>query len=180
MFILEALYFFLPAYIANMAPVFAAKLLGKRFELPIDNGKMFRGKRVFGDHKTWRGLISGILVAVIVVYLQKHALTIPFLNSISIVDYNSINLTLLGILFGAGALIGDAVKSFFKRQRNINSGGKWIGFDQLDFVIGGLLFVSFIYIPSMKYIITLLVISPLLHVLVNIIGYHFKLKKNPW
>ena len=29
--------------------------------LPSDGGYMLGGKRVFGDHKTWRGLIASIV-----------------------------------------------------------------------------------------------------------------------
>ena len=28
-----------------------------RFQIPIDGGRTFRGKRVFGDNKTWRGFV---------------------------------------------------------------------------------------------------------------------------
>jgi CDP-2,3-bis-(O-geranylgeranyl)-sn-glycerol synthase len=46
--------------VANMAPVFFKKIpiLGA----PIDNGKTWRGKRIFGDNKTWRGIIAAILI----------------------------------------------------------------------------------------------------------------------
>ena len=53
---------FLPAIIANMAPVFAAKLpVLSGWSYPLDFFYTFRGQRVLGDHKTIRGLIAGIL-----------------------------------------------------------------------------------------------------------------------
>lgn len=180
MFILQALYFFLPAYLANMAPVFAAKVFGRRFTNPIDGKRTYRGKRIFGNHKTWRGLISGIIVAILTVYIQRLVANTGFGLRLSLLDYSEISPLILGFLFGFGALAGDAVKSFFKRQRNLPPGAKWPVFDQLDFVIGGLLMATIVIVIPLRLIIVLLVISPLLHLSANWIGYRLKLKNNPW
>src|SRR3989441_8052811 len=50
----QALWFFLPAFVANpMAVVFGGGT-------PIDFGRILRdGERLFGDGKTWRGLLGG-------------------------------------------------------------------------------------------------------------------------
>ncbi|HET6399618.1 MAG TPA: CDP-archaeol synthase, partial [Candidatus Thermoplasmatota archaeon] len=59
--ILHALWLFLPAYVANMSPVFSAKLL-PRWNAPMDGGRTSKdGKRVLGPGKTWRGLVGGIV-----------------------------------------------------------------------------------------------------------------------
>jgi CDP-2,3-bis-(O-geranylgeranyl)-sn-glycerol synthase len=179
MSILQALYFFLPAYLANMAPVFAQALFPK-YNMPIDGGKTFRGRRVLGDHKTWRGLIAGIVVGMIVVMLQAGVLSYELFESLSILDYQNYNLFVLGVLFGGGALVGDAVKSFFKRQIGKKSGEQWIGFDQLDFVVGGLFFVGLVYVPQAEIVLILLVITPLLHWVTNVVGYTLGLKEVPW
>ena len=58
---LAVLYFFVPAYVANMSPV----VVRNRFPslaAPIDGGLSWRGRRLLGDHKTWRGLLVGIVV----------------------------------------------------------------------------------------------------------------------
>ena len=65
--ILFALWFFLPAGIANMSPILVANLPGlKRLKAPMDFGLTFRGQRVFGTHKTWRGFVVGIIAATLV------------------------------------------------------------------------------------------------------------------
>jgi len=52
--IIQALWLVIPAYIANAC----ALLVGGG--TPIDFGKNWKdGRRIFGDGKTWRGLISG-------------------------------------------------------------------------------------------------------------------------
>jgi len=57
--ILQALWLILPAYIANASAV----LVGGG--TPIDFGKNWKdGKRILGDGKTWRGLISGAFIGI--------------------------------------------------------------------------------------------------------------------
>lgn len=181
MIIIIALYFFLPAYLANMAPVFAAKIFGRHFAAPIDGGRNYRGKRIFGDHKTWRGLVAGIVLAILTVYIQRLLFerSLAF-RQISMIDYAKHSVLILGFLFGFGALAGDAIKSFFKRQIGKEPGAAWPGFDQLDFVVGGLLAVAIVFPTPLIIVLILLIISPVLHLLVNIIGHKLKLKDNPW
>ena len=40
-------------------------------------------------------------------------------------------------------MVGDSLKSFFKRRLDIAPGARWIPADQLDFVVGGLIVLSF-------------------------------------
>jgi CDP-2,3-bis-(O-geranylgeranyl)-sn-glycerol synthase len=141
------LYFFLPAYVANMSPV----LVQRRFRwlaVPIDGGATWRGRRVLGDHKTWRGLLAGIVVAPIVLALQGVAHHLGYLHDIALVDYATAS-PWLGVLMGLGTGVGDALKSFFKRQIGIAPGASWIGFDQLDFVVGAYAFVCILYVPPL-------------------------------
>ncbi len=132
-------WFFLPAGMANMAPIFAAKLPWLRtFTYPLDGYATFRGRRIFGSHKTLRGLFSGILVGVLTVYLQIAIyMHVPFVRNFVLIDYTTIHPILFGMLSSVGALGGDAIKSFFKRQLNITPGKSWFPFDQIDYVIGG-------------------------------------------
>jgi CDP-2,3-bis-(O-geranylgeranyl)-sn-glycerol synthase len=48
-----------------------------------------------------------------------------------------------------GALAGDAVKSFFKRQIGIAPGHRWLGPDQLDFIVGACAFLALVYVPPL-------------------------------
>lgn len=140
--LLFALWFFLPAGLANAAPVLAARLPGLNdWNTPLDLGKTFRGRRIFGANKTWRGLLAGLLVASLAVAVQHWlAVNASFPNFFSgNVNYFLSNILWLGPLLGLGAIGGDALESFAKRQVGVKPGQSWFPFDQIDYILGGLL-----------------------------------------
>ena len=159
------------------APVLT--ILFPRFNYPVDFKKRFRNKRIFGDNKTFRGLIGGTLVGLSVFLLQKFLFSSNiFFQNISFFDYKNIS-WILGVLFGFGALIGDIVKSFFKRQLNIASGKSWFPFDQMDWIIGALLFTYPFVKTSLNVIILSLVLGILLHLVIKFSGFLIKVNKKP-
>lgn len=179
--VISSIYLILPAYLANTGPVIAEKLhlpLG----IPIN-------EKLFGSHKTWRGFYAGYLMALgglwLQFFLQSQAASdttqfAAFLQSYTLLDYQSISLFLYAFLFGIGAIFGDLIKSFFKRRLGHTPGSPWIPFDQLDFVIGTLIFLSPFYIPPLPNILTILIITPILHLLANILAYKIGIKKVWW
>ncbi len=182
MLAVKSFYFMLPAYTANIFPVLSRGLL-KSLSRPVDCGIRLRGKPLFGPHKTIRGVVVGVAAALITFQVQKSIYGIDFFRSISIVDYHSMYISyflLPGLVLGCGALLGDMIESMFKRQFSINPGKSWIPFDQIDFIIGALLLISLIYIPSWKVIVMLLVLTPALHIATNHLAYYLKLKKEKW
>jgi CDP-2,3-bis-(O-geranylgeranyl)-sn-glycerol synthase len=179
--ILPALYFFLPAYIANALPVVSKKLnILKFLAFPVDGGKKLAGKSLFGKSKTVRGFVVGVIGALIIAYLQYLLTAVSFFNEISLVEYSLKFSLLLGFLLGSGALLGDLIKSFIKRRIGIESGHPWIIADQIDYVVGALLLVSFVFVPSLNHIIFLLLFSPLLSFIANVIAYFTGIKKVWW
>lgn len=101
-------------------------------------------------------------------------------------------IALYGAILGFAALVGDAVKSYFKRRLGKEGGAPWVPFDQLDFVVFGLA-AAFVAAPLLAdgwvwaallddwvVLTTIVVLTPLLHFLVNVIGYWLKLKDVPW
>jgi len=178
--ILAALYFFLPAYFANMTPTFAtyfAKSLGFLAFLgrPIDFGKKIKGKPIFGSHKTWRGIILGTSVGILLTWLQKFLWRFSFFEKISFFNYQEINIFFLGFLISFGALFGDLICSLFKRRKNIKPGRRWIPFDQISFVFGSFLFsFPFFPIPILNWLIILVLTIPI-HIFGNKIGFWLKI-----
>lgn len=179
--ILSLIWLFLPAGIANMAPIFASKIPWlAQLEFPMDFNVKFRGKRVFGPHKTIRGLVAGIIFGIITVWAQRELYAqSEFIRTLSFLNYSTVNILLIGTLLGAGALIGDAIESFFKRQCNIPSGKSWFPFDQIDYIVGAALFIAPIYTLQVLEYVLVLITFFILHVLFTFIGYNMKLKKDP-
>lgn len=163
-----------------MMPVFVKKSF-KFLDIPVDMGKKFRGKPILGRNKTIRGLIFGVLVGILVVFIQ----TVLYNNysafrDISIIPYDQYNFVLLGFLMGFGALLGDMVKSFIKRQIGVDPGKRFVPFDQVDFVIGFLLLSSIVFVPPWQVAVFLIVLVPVLHIVINHIGYYIGIQKVKW
>lgn len=172
--IIKGSWLMLPAYIANpTAVVFGGGT-------PIDLGKKWKdGRRIFGDGKTFRGLLGGTACGVIIGLIQMQVSYLQFLGVFTLVSI---------ITLSFGALLGDMIKSFFKRRLGYERGAKFPLVDQLDFVAGAWILTyafdpvwfrgNFLSYPWIM--VTVILFTPLLHRLTNIIGYYAKLKKEPW
>ncbi|PIV68026.1 MAG: hypothetical protein COS08_07375 [Euryarchaeota archaeon CG01_land_8_20_14_3_00_38_12] len=175
--ILKSLWLIFPAYAANSFAVIAGG------GTPVDFGKkFFDGKRVFGDGKTWKGLIGGIVFGIGIGLIQTYSADSIAFPSFSF--FPSFFVILFCLTFGA--LFGDLCKSFVKRRISIKRGGKFPVIDQLDFVAGAFLFLIifspgwFLQTFTIYHIIIILVATPLLHRIMNIAGYKIGKKKVPW
>jgi CDP-2,3-bis-(O-geranylgeranyl)-sn-glycerol synthase len=175
--ILQCFYFMLPAYFANMAPVMVKKTFNK-LAFPIDFNRKINNKPVFGKNKTFRGLIFGVLFAIITAFIQFLFYRNNIFTDISIADYSG--WLLLGFLMGAGAVLGDLAESFVKRRMNYKPGKSFIPWDQTDFVIGALIFVYPIIMLSLNKIIIILLLSFVLHIIVNHIAFYIGVRKERW
>jgi CDP-2,3-bis-(O-geranylgeranyl)-sn-glycerol synthase len=174
-------WFFAPAGVANMMAFFSGKIpFLKPFTYPVDFFLKINGKRVLGSHKTIRGFIVGTLAAVLIVYFEVFLYQqIPLLRTILPLNYEYINPLLLGGLLGLGALVGDSVKSFFKRRMKISPGKSWVPFDQIDFILGGMLFSTFYIQLSLLEYCLLFIVWLVIHPAISFSGYLFRLKKDP-
>ncbi len=175
-FLLKCLYLMLPAYFANMAPVIVKKI--NFLAYPVDFNKRLNNKPILGSHKTFRGFFFGIIFAVIIAYLQHIFYPLPAIRTISFHDYD--NWLAFGFLMGAGALVGDSIKSFFKRKDDIAPGNMFFPFDQVDFVIGGLIFIMPLFSLTIGIFFTSIAVSLVLHVLVNHIAFYLKIRNEKW
>lgn len=172
--IIQTFWLLLPAGFANMAPVLFKWI--PFINHPVDFNKKFRDKPIFGKNKTYRGFLFGILTAILIVFIQKNLY--EYTSSISLINYSEINVFLLGFLMGFGALFGDLIESFFKRQMGIDSGKPWFPFDQTDWVIGSLIFAVFYVNIEIKIIAVSILLFGILHPIINLIGYYLGIKKN--
>ena len=133
--IAQVIYFFGPAYAADMSPIFARELFAG-LDRPIDGGR------------TWRGLCACAVAGLATYEAQRFVHSLGWLRDLAAIDYEAMPV-LPGLLMGLGAGVGDAAKSFFKRRVGIAPGATWLVFDQLDFFVGALVFVSLVYAPPL-------------------------------
>ena len=174
----------LPAYIPNpLAAVFGG---GK----PIDGGRtMGDGRRILGDGKTYRGLLAGVVCGLLVGLLQMRLLSGGFaVFGITLPAFGTSIVSSVTVILAmsCGSLFGDMFMSFFKRRLGLKRGAPLPVIDQLDFVLGAWLF-TYILSPvwftatfSFWIVVTVLVITPMLHLVSNIIGYFIGVKNEPW
>jgi len=161
------------AGVANMTPVLVKKL--SWLDYSIDGDRSWRGVRVLGNSKTWRGLVCGVLVAVCTGLALKivsdYIIVLPLEplrgGYLEILQYSA------GI--GCAALVGDLIKSFFKRRIGMVPGKSWIPFDQVDWVVGVLIFLIITGRFDWNYLY-FLVIGFGLHLVVKWIGWLFKIE----
>lgn len=170
----------MPAYVGNMAPVFAKKILKERFSTPIDFGREFRNVPIAGKNKTYRGLFAAIFLATLIVFIQRFFYHDPSIQSISLLDYSKINWILWGVLMGTGAMFGDFVKSVAKRRIGKKPGESWKPMDQIDFLCGALILCSPLYLPPPTIIIGIFLFLPSLKITLDRIGYHLKIHDTKW
>lgn len=169
--------FFLPAGIANAIPPLVKRLpLLRHWKTPIDFGITFRGKRMLGPNKTWRGLLLGSICGGLIAKILYPLLVT---KSSSLTSINLEAYFLIGFLLGAGALLGDAVESFFKRQIGKPSGSSWLFFDQLDYIAGAILFsLPFVHFSLAQYAV--MIISYFcMHIVISYLGYKIGVKDQP-
>ncbi|PIN79202.1 hypothetical protein COV16_04930 [Candidatus Woesearchaeota archaeon CG10_big_fil_rev_8_21_14_0_10_34_8] len=177
-FTLMCLYLMIPGAVANMAPVLAKKI--NFLNYPIDFNKKYKNKPIFGSHKTYRGFFFGILAAIVFTYFQKLLYKYSTFQQISFFNFNETSFILIGFLIGFGVLFGDLIESFFKRRANLKPGAVWFPWDQLDLVIGALIFISFVKIPTWQMILFFLIVAPLFHIFFNHLGYWLGIKSSKW
>ena len=172
---LALLLLIMPAYVANSIPVVFGR--GAR----VDGGKVFWDKRpLFGEGKTWRGLLAGVLFG----SLSAIPLAAVFPeNFLPFLGYNQ--KIFFAFALSAGAMAGDLLGSFIKRRQGIKSGEPSFLMDQLLFVFTALIFGVIAY-PQLFSVLNLndatiiVVMTYFLHAAFNAIAHALKLKKVPW
>ncbi|MDR0778775.1 MAG: CDP-2,3-bis-(O-geranylgeranyl)-sn-glycerol synthase [Methanomassiliicoccaceae archaeon] len=180
---LAGLWLFLPAMLPNSAAV----VFGGG--TPVDLGRSWKGKRILGDGKTWRGFFGGGFAGFVLgMILMGIALLLKAEDPWGYGGGWTVVCIVLSLSFGS--LLGDMMGSFIKRRLGIQRGQKAPILDQYDFLIGAFLltmlfnwkWVYSTYIEGWNILalIFLLAITLLLHRAMNIIGYKAGLKKEPW
>jgi CDP-diglyceride synthetase len=167
---------FLPAFGAWLAhgPVLRFRLF-ERLAQPLDGGLTFRGARVFGDNKTWRGalvMFAGALI--LTVALWQAAWYVSVLPEALRVRGPWAH----GAVLGLAVVVGELPNSFVKRQlgvapgaRRASLGGALLSiYDQADFVLIGWLLLAPLWLMPLLELVACFVAVAIVHVGVSLIG----------
>lgn len=175
----QVLYLFAPLLVSA-----ALSGIVLRFDLftvlrrPIDHGAIFRGRRLFGDGKTWRGVAVAVVGSFGAVAVQQAIRThVPAL--LQVADYGAIDPLSFGGAMGLGAMAGELPNSFTKRQLGIASGKTTRGWravvfyawDQVDLLTGSWPLIIPWVRPSALLVVTSFVVALAVHPLVALVGY---------
>lgn len=184
----------MPAILAGILNMLWCKIKAFDFlKKPIDLGKNAPdGKRIFGDNKTFKGFIGmiifGALLSLIWGEIMKTnealcSLNYFYRNYSNNVAYN----LLIGTLTGFAYALFELPNSFLKRRLDITpgkndiSGAKrfvFIFLDQADSVFGCVLVVCLFYPMPVWYYLLYVLVGSLTHIIMNVLLYFLKLRKN--
>jgi len=184
--LLQLLWLAVPVIVSGLVHLAVMKLdlfPGLR-AMPMDGRATFRGRRVFGDNKTWRGAMVTILT------VTASAWALARLNDCcfhlpTLVPFAELHPVVWGLLLGTGYIVGELPNSFAKRQLGIGPGASGRGLagrlfwvvDQLDSLAGMLIFVSPIWHPSAGLALLLVAVMLVAHPVAAWIMVLFGLKK---
>jgi len=161
----------------------------RKYSWPLDLGKRFRGRRIFGDHKTFRGLVVFVPLASAAFFSLDwllRALDLGITERLWALTPGGY--ALLGFLAGLGFMLGELPNSFIKRQLGIEPGAaaasrtgvawQWAA-DRLDSTIGMLLAMSLLAEIPWQMWLYLIVAGPAVHFVFSILLTRLGLKGVP-
>jgi hypothetical protein len=183
---LQAVYLFSPLFVA-------AALSGVvlRFDLlpalrrPLDGGATLGGRRVFGDNKTLRGLLVGVVGATAGVLAQRY-LVGARAGGVALLDYEHVHPVALGAAIGGGAILGELPNSFVKRRVGVAPGAAGKGalgalfyvWDQIDLLTLSWPLLGFWIHPSAELAGVSFALALIAHQLVSILGWAVGARKS--
>jgi hypothetical protein len=148
--------------IANGTPVLMQYVLKKRFSKPLDFGfKFIDGNCLFGKSKTWRGLVSSVVITALFSVLIGYSVEV-------------------GVLIAIGAMLGDVFSSFFKRRLKIKSGGMAPFLDQVPESILPAVYLREIFNLNLTDIVILVCLFIILELFLSQLLYKWHIRKRPY
>ncbi len=153
---------------------------------PIDRGRSFRGKRIFGDNKTWRGVVAVSLGTAIGFGAQSLLLhRMASIRSVELFDYAFFKSVALGLAVGVAAMLSELPNSFIKRRFEIAPGGVAKGwkrvifyvYDQIDFLLGAWLALAAAVPVTIERVSLSAVLLLIAHQLMSSAGYALGMRR---
>jgi hypothetical protein len=176
--VVRAAYLFAPLLAATALSAIVLRFdLWRTLRCPIDAHHSWRGLRLFGDNKTWRGVVVDILGCTIGVAIQW--MIGDRVGRIAVVDYTENSSILLGVVMGVGVAVGELPNSFVKRRLRIAPGATGPGWkravfyvwDQIDLLTGAWPLVAIWVTPTWCFVVASVALVLTVHPLLSLAGY---------
>lgn len=174
----QAAYLFAPLLVASALSAVVLRFdLWRPLRRPIDGGRSWRGRRLFGDSKTWRGVVVAVVGCIAAVAVQ--GVIGERASWVALVDYRAIPSIPFAIAMGLGAMLGELPNSFTKRRLGIAPGKTTSGplavvfyvWDQVDLLFGAWPLIAIWVLLEPGVIAASLVLVLVLHPAVSLLGY---------
>jgi hypothetical protein len=148
-----------------------------RLATPIDRGRTWRGHRVFGPNKTYRGIVAVGVGTGMGFALRPHAGGFPL--EAEWLDRPGLAAFVFGFFVGAAAMVAELPNSFIKRQLSIGAGQAGRGVlglvfyvvDQVDMLVGVWLILSLATVVTPGSVAWSAVFMFIAHQVFTVIGY---------
>lgn len=173
MWFLRVLWLAAPVVVAGVLHMVVVKLhLLAPLAKPIDGGRSWRGERIFGDHKTWRGIVVMVVLSALVVGLQTLAHEhFAWARALAYYDYGAVPWHVSGAILGLGYVLAELPNSFFKRRLGVRPGATespvGLVVDQADSVIGCVLAMYLYWTPPLGVALLVVATGTGLHLALN-------------
>jgi hypothetical protein len=183
-FIGQAVSLLIPLVFSGMVLIACIKLrLFTSLDVPIDGGRMWRGKPLFGRNKTYRGILVHFAAAIIACGVLWAIQ--PYAGWVSPV-YNC-GPVLLGSVFAAAYIVGELLNSFIKRRVGVAAGGftkdplqnrVQYFFDTADGIIVVGLVLGFVFVVPLGQVLLAVTLAYFVHIAIDGLMRRLGLKKH--
>ena len=175
---------FVPLFVGLVAHGIVIKLNWLRpLCRPIDGGARCRGRALFGENKTYRGMV---VVALGSGAGYALAGSLPVLSAEPLRALSLPALAGFGIAVGLAAMLSELPNSFLKRQLDVAPGrpahgalgALFYALDQVDFLLGAWLVMLLIVEPTWSLAAWSLLLVFVLHQVISLAGYALGMRKS--
>jgi CDP-2,3-bis-(O-geranylgeranyl)-sn-glycerol synthase len=144
--------------------------ISRKFDTPIDGGRTWRGRRIFGDNKTLRGFV--VMVPATALSFAFIAAAWPEAPNGGLWPMSAAEYAQLGAWAGFGFMAGELPNSFVKRRLGVEPGarseGRYLGpllaaVDRSDSVMGAMAFLAAAVSVPLATWLLVAVVGPALH-----------------
>jgi hypothetical protein len=182
-----------PIILAGISNMVLIKLpVAQGLHRPMDGGrKLADGKRLLGDHKTWKGFWGMVVMGAWWLGLTGLVVRLaPSLGNYSLIAFDEftslLSPWLFGGLWGLAYVLAELPNSYVKRRINIDPGEQGSGrlgftfafIDQADSVLGCLLVMPLFSRITWLDAVALFLLATALHYVFNILLFYAGLKGN--